>query len=707
MVIAWLLLTVTGVALRSVVGNRLNSSLDASEEATKLEAELDQLSSGLQDAESSRLSYLLTGNETELRPFKATEAALPANFIQLADAALRDKPLADDLLELRGLTELQMAGMRETIKLRHDKGLKEASAVLNSVKERDTTEKIHKVMSRMRQRRQNIFSSAGENTRQNMEWLSTISQITGFLGLGAGLFALYLLRVSFVQERARWNLLEEKLRAEKIVVEKSDFLANMSHEIRTPMNAILGFGELLEGETLTPRQGKYVHAIRESGTSLLQLINDVLDLSKMEAGKLELHLEPTDTREMCDFLQTMFGHQATLKGLQLKLEADPMPHALLLDRLRLRQVLVNLVSNAVKFTHQGHVSLCIHWQPDTEDRSRGTLQIEVEDSGVGILPEKQEDIFKPFVQSNLHRLPGNEGTGLGLSIVRRLTTVMGGNVVLESTPGVGSVFRLKFVNVAVSARLPVTDVLESGNQVDFNDFSPATILVVDDNQTNRDLMVGLFERTHHRLRLAVNGTEALTSIAEMKPDLVLLDIRMPVLDGRAALTEIRKQGGLELLPVVAITASSDSDDERDLRSQFSGYIRKPFSRQTLYTELAQFLPRIQTRRAPPRGGLPPESGPALMATAKMADTRESALAQLLLLQQTQWPMLRDSLAINETLAFARKLRELGCTMQSNALIRYADRLAADAETYAVGDLERSLAEFPALAGSLRQPREAS
>ena len=295
MVIAWLLLTVTGIALRSVVGNRLTSSLDASEEATKLEAELDQLSSGLQDAESSRLSYLLTGNEAELRPFKATEAALPANFIQLADAALRDKPLADDLLELRGLTELQMAGMRETIKLRHDKGLKEASAVLNSVKERDTTEKIHKVMSRMRQRRQNIFSSAGENTRQNMEWLSTISQITGFLGLGAGLFALYLLRVSFVQERARWNLLEEKLRAEKIVVEKSDFLANMSHEIRTPMNAILGFGELLEGETLTPRQGKYVHAIRESGTSLLQLINDVLDLSKMEAGKLELHLEPTDT----------------------------------------------------------------------------------------------------------------------------------------------------------------------------------------------------------------------------------------------------------------------------------------------------------------------------------------------------------------------------------------------------------------------------
>ncbi len=708
MLIAWVLLTITGIVVRSMVWNRMTRGLDASGEATRVEQSLSQLSSSLQDAEASQRGYLLTANEGYLEPFKQTEATLPSKFSELAEAARQDSALEKDLLELRGLTELKMVEMRDTISLRRTKGLKEALAVMNSGKGRETMEKLRKVMWRMRQRRQVIFSSAWENTRQNLEWVQTTGLWIGFLGLGAGLFALYFVRVSFVQERARWSLSEEKLRAENTVVEKNAYLANMSHELRTPMNAILGFGELLEGEALTSRQAQYVRAIRASGTSLLQLVNDVLDLSKLEAGKLELHLEPTNMREICDFLHTMFGQQAALKHLQLKLELGPMPRALLLDRLRLRQVLVNLVGNAVKFTRQGHVSLRVHWQPLEEDRSRGILLIEVEDSGVGIPPENQENIFKPFVQATTPRPSENEGTGLGLSIVQRLTAAMGGTIALQSTPGAGSVFRLRFAEVSISSRLPVGDALEAETSVDFNDFAPATILAVDDNQTNRDLMIGLFEGTHHHLRLAGNGEEALKSLAEIKPDLVLVDIRMPVLDGWETLAEIRRRKGLELLPVVAVAASIQTNDNHDLRGRFSGFIRKPYSRLTLYKELAQFLPRSPGgRETGSSADVRADNAPTLPATARKADTPEAAMSELGLLQQSQWLRLRDSLAINETLAFARKLRELGRNAQSKTLTTYADRLTADAEAYAVGDLERSLAEFPALVRSLDQSGELS
>src|SRR5512142_3125070 len=198
-------------------------------------------------------------------------------------------------------------------------------------------------------------SADPEQFRGSSNQLQQITWVAGLLGVGAGLFALYFYRVDYRQERARRELLEEKLRAEQAVVEKSAFLANMSHEIRTPMNAILGFTELLEPEGLTPRQSEYVRAIRDSGASLLQLINDILDLSKLEAGKLELHAEPTDMRDSCEFLRTVFGQQAAKKSLQLKFEVSPdLPHALLLDRIRIRQVLVNLLGNAVKFTERGH-----------------------------------------------------------------------------------------------------------------------------------------------------------------------------------------------------------------------------------------------------------------------------------------------------------------------------------------------------------------
>jgi signal transduction histidine kinase len=299
-----------------------------------------------------------------------------------------------------------------------------------------------------------------------------------------------------------FDRLAASAKREQAVREKSAFLANMSHEIRSPMNAILGFSELLEPEGLTPKQSQYVRAIRDSGASLLQLINDILDLSKLEAGKLELHPDPTDMRDSCEFLRTVFGQQAVMKSLQLQFELAPdMPRALLLDRLRLRQVLVNLLGNAIKFTERGCVKTRVAWQSQ-ENGGTGTLLIDVEDTGIGILADKLEEIFKPFVQADARRTAEREGTGIGLTIVKRLIELMGGSLAVESTVGQGTVFHLRFTNVPVSGRLPVGDHAEPGGAVDFNDFAPAVLLVVDDNRTNRDLMAGIFEQTHHRVHFA-------------------------------------------------------------------------------------------------------------------------------------------------------------------------------------------------------------
>ena len=509
-------------------------------------------------------------------------------------------------------------------------------------------------------------------------------------------------QLEYYEERARRELVEGKLHAEQAVREKSAFLANMSHEIRSPMNAILGFSELLEPEGLTPKQSQYVRAIRDSGASLLTLINDILDLSKLEAGKLELHPDPTDMRDSCDFLRTVFGQQVLTKSLQLQFEISPdLPHALLLDRLRLRQVLVNLLGNAIKFTERGGVKLRVSWKSG-ENASRGTLTIDVEDTCIGIPPDKLEEVFKPFVQVDSSQTAEKEGSGIGLTIVKRIMDLMGGVLTVESVVGQGTVFHLQLANVPVSERLPVGDHAEPGAAVDFNDFAPATLLVADDHQANRELIAGIFEKTHHRVQFASNGQEALESLEKTRPDAVLLDIRMPVMDGRTTLAEIRKRPNLVSLPVIAITASGEAIADPEGRSQFSGFIRKPFSRHTLFIALAPFLPRAAQKEATDvvssaeMAASIPRPSPE-----RAAQWRELAL-KLRHQEADEWPNLRDSLAINGTRAFARKLLDLAQAAQCSPLASYAATLTTFADGYAIGQMERHLAAFPKLIESIER-----
>jgi signal transduction histidine kinase/CheY-like chemotaxis protein len=546
---------------------------------------------------------------------------------------------------------------------------------------------------------------AATEARQGTTWVHRLSWVTGLLGLGAGLLAVYLYRMDRHKEEARGELLLEKLQAEQGIIEKGAFLANMSHEIRSPMNAILGFSELLEPEGLTPKQSEYVRAIRDSGASLLQTINDILDLSKLEAGRLELHPDPTDMRDSCEFLRTAFAQQALNKALQFQFELAPdLPRALLLDRLRLRQVLVNLLSNAIKFTERGSVKIRVSWSKEPSSSS-GTLFIDVEDTGIGIPPGQLEEIFKPFIQANTSAAVDNRGTGLGLTIAKRLVAMMNGTLTVESKPGQGSIFHLRLMEVPVSVRLPIGDHAEPGGSVDFNDFAPATLLVVDDNQVNRELMLSMFAKTHHRVETARNGQEALDWLAKFEADVVLLDLRMPILDGRSALSQIRKNPELVSLPVIAVTASSPVGDEAILRSYFSGFVRKPFSRQTLFQELAHYLQRIPRPESASRASSLGADLSVLSPLPERVIHWRALALDLRSLETGSWQILKDSMAINDTRTFAEVLRKLANAAQCPLLTAYAARMDLLASTYAIGELEEEIARFPALIASIEASYE--
>jgi CheY-like chemotaxis protein/anti-sigma regulatory factor (Ser/Thr protein kinase) len=458
------------------------------------------------------------------------------------------------------------------------------------------------------------------------------------------------------------------------------------------MNSILGFSELLESELRDSKHRHYIQSVRSSASSLLQLINDVLDLSKIDAGAMKLRPEPTDPREACEFIQTVFAESASIKGVKLHCHiANDLPRSLLIDRLRLRQILVNLVGNAVKFTDQGRIDIKLSWERE-ERSSHINLLIEVSDTGVGIPEERLAVIFQPFVQAESHRAKERQGSGLGLSIVKRLTEAMDGTISVASVVGQGSSFRLRFKNVPISARLAASDQDEDGVAVDFNELKPAQILVVDDNEQNRELLAGIFNGTHHRLVFGRNGREAVEKAREARPDVTLLDIRMPEMNGEVALSAIRQTPGLELMPVIAVTASSMIEQDLTLEEKFNGFLRKPFSRRQLFAELAHFLPRQPKSTDAPHD-------PEISAIG--GDWRDLA-SQLRRMTEEEWPALRDGLAINESLAFARKLEALGRKTNCRPLLKYAQSVSGHAESYAAGPLERQLLEFPALVDQIER-----
>ena len=356
---------------------------------------------------------------------------------------------------------------------------------------------------------------------------------------------------------------------------KSFFLATMSHEIRTPLNAVIGFSELLQNQTLAPEeQLEYLQSINFAGMALLRLINDILDLSKIEAGQMKIVEEKMDFVVLCREINAIFSRKATEKRLTLQLLCpDDLP-LLCLDGQRVRQILLNLIGNAIKFTERGTVALEVHFQPGND--TEGKLTVDVRDTGIGISPEYRQKIFQPFVQDDNARNRAYEGTGLGLSICQRLIRTMGGELAVESELGKGSCFSMRLTGVRYEKRQEAAGIDRPAVEVAAAAEQQPKILLVDDVAMNLKVLNAMLRQLGAECLMASSGEEALRRLDDFSPELVLTDLWMPGMNGAQLAAEIRRLPQGRQLVLVAVTADTETDSSFSMVC-FDGVLRKPVS----------------------------------------------------------------------------------------------------------------------------------
>jgi len=502
--------------------------------------------------------------------------------------------------------------------------------------------------------------------------------------------------------RDQEDLKKAKEMAEQANLIKSEFLANMSHEIRTPMNTVLGFTEILVSQITDEHHKKYLAAISAGTKNLLVLINDILDLSKIEAGKMKMLFEPADPCVIFKEIESIFSDKVKEKNLQFVVNIpDEMPKTLLIDEIRFRQILFNLIGNAIKFTENGYVKITAKVEPSSENREFIDLIIDVEDSGIGIEKENQEDIFNAFQQQDGKLNKKYGGSGLGLSISKKLAHLMNGSISISSKKEKGSTFTLKLRDIeVVESPLEKQNELPAKNSFGASNYSfhEATILIVDDVEQNRFLLKEFLRKSKLETFEAHNGKEAIEIAIKNKPNLILMDIRMPFMDGYEATKILKDNPETALITIIALTASVMEEEIKKIISRgFNHFLRKPIKYAELTEALALFLKHdIITAQ-----NTIIESAPKLQISEDAREHIAEIIESLENSMSKKWERVKSGGFIDEIANFGIQIKDIGRHYAFESLILYGQKLLDSTDSFDVNNMNKTLNAFPNLIESVR------
>lgn len=580
--------------------NRLINGNDRLLNEVMVSNELKELEKDILIVESNVRGAVVTSNRAYIKNLNAQFITIEAELKQLQKISDNDSSVRY-IDELDTVVHQKMRFARSVVDSLVLRGKSSAEKMITTESAKLLNDSIARTIQKIDNTRKEVLAEATtaiDRSGENALELSTLL-IIAVLIAAAALFW-YIINIIQKQIRLIGALNESEKKVRESVRVKEQFMANMSHEIRTPLNAILGFTNLLQRQSLNQQSGEYVQTIQKSGENLLTIINDILDLSKIEAGMVRIEKTPFSIRGLLHSVAVMFHSRVIEKGIELKVNvADDIPDTLVGDASRLTQILVNLISNALKFTPKGTIDIAVSSAGIIDNIL--TVSISVTDTGIGIAADKIDHIFDRFQQAEDSITRNYGGTGLGLSIVKELIAMQGGTIQVASELGKGTSFRL-LIPYSISTEQISWTPQATNTTITPQNFEHIRVLVAEDNEINQSLLRHLFMEWEIHHEFAGNGRDAIEKLQKNVYDLILMDIQMPEMDGYTATQYIREQLQLKT-PIIAMTAHALAGErEKCLSYGMNDYISKPIREELLYQLITQYTPLVTNPRSLPANG---------------------------------------------------------------------------------------------------------